>query len=99
MKRKTTNTEASVGSKRTVTIGWDITVRNTKVTAIDLEVRDRYPLSPQSEIEVKLEGTRRGHSERADRTSHGDLIYMRDTEARFSAMQMKYPKKMPVVLE
>ena len=55
VKRKTTNEKAVVGGKRTVTIGWDLTVRNTKGTAVDLEVRDQYPLSPQSEIEVKLE--------------------------------------------
>ena len=55
VKRKSTNEKAIIGGKRTLLIGWDLTVRNTKGTAIDLEVRDQYPLSPQSEIEVKLE--------------------------------------------
>ncbi|MFN3876173.1 MAG: DUF4139 domain-containing protein, partial [Flavobacteriales bacterium] len=54
-KRKATNEKTIVGGKRTLTIGWDITVRNTKGSAIDLELRDQWPLSPQSEIEVKLE--------------------------------------------
>ena len=36
-----------IGSKRTVSVGWDITVRNTKSVAVDLELRDQYPLSPR----------------------------------------------------
>lgn len=54
VKRKTDNSKALIGGSRTHTIAWDLTVRNTKGTAVDLEIRDQYPLSPQSEVEVKL---------------------------------------------
>ncbi|MBK8499208.1 MAG: DUF4139 domain-containing protein [Flavobacteriales bacterium] len=60
VRRKSTNEKAVIGGKRTLLIGWDLTVRNTKGTAVDLEVRDQFPLSPQSEIEVKLEENTRG---------------------------------------
>ncbi|MBP9080973.1 MAG: DUF4139 domain-containing protein, partial [Flavobacteriales bacterium] len=54
VKRKNANDKALLGSTRTATVAWDLTVRNTKGTTVDLELRDQYPLSPQSEIEVKL---------------------------------------------
>ncbi|MBK6368767.1 MAG: mucoidy inhibitor MuiA family protein [Flavobacteriales bacterium] len=100
VKRKTTNEKASIGSKRTVTIGWDITVRNTKVTAIDLEVRDQYPLSPQSEIEVKLE--ERGEATVNEQTgllTWNLTVTPKETKKLGFSYTVKYPKEMPVVLE
>ncbi len=100
VKRKTTDQKAVVGGKRTLTIGWDLTVRNTKSTAIDLEVRDQYPLSPQSEIEVKLE-------DNGDATvdgQKGSLIWAialaaRETRKLGFSYSVKHPKDMPVVVE
>ncbi len=100
VKRKSTDQKAFVGGKRTVTIGWDITVRNTKGTAVDLEVRDQYPLSPQSEIEVKLEDE--GGSTVDEQK--GTLTWKLTLEPRASkklgfSYTVKHPKEMPVVLE
>lgn len=100
VKRKTTNEKSFIGSKRNVNIGWDITVRNTKNTAVDLEVRDQYPLSPQSEIEVKLED--KGGATVNDQT--GMLIWNftlppKESKKLGFAYSVKYPKDMPVVLE
>lgn len=100
VKRKTTDQKAIVGSKRTVTIGWDLTVRNTKGTAVDLEVRDQYPLSPQSEIEVKLED--KGGAVVDDQK--GTLTWKFTLEPKASkklgfSYTVKHPKDMPVVLE
>lgn len=100
VKRKTTNEKAVIGGKRTVSIGWDITVRNTKATAIDLELRDQYPLSPQSEIEVKLED--KGTAQVDDQT--GILTWSMTVEPKATkkvgfAYTVKHPKEMPVVLE
>lgn len=99
-KRKTTNQKAIIGGSRTVTIGWDITVRNTKGTAIELEIRDQYPLSPQSEIEVKL-------TEDGGATVDKDKglltwklhIAPKETKKLGFAYTVKYPKDLPVVLE
>jgi len=100
VKRKTTDQKAIVGSKRTVTIGWDLTVRNTKGTAVDLEVRDQYPLSPQSEIEVKLED--KGEATVDDQK--GTLTWNFSLEPKAAkklgfSYTVKHPKEMPVVLE
>lgn len=100
VKRKTTNEKAVVGGKRTVTIGWDITVRNTKGTAVDLVLRDQYPLSPQSEVEVKLKEDG-GASVNADR---GTLTWTLKLDAKATrklgfSYEVKYPKDLPVVLE
>ncbi len=100
VKRKTTNEKAMVGGKRNVTIGWDLTVRNTKGTAIDLEVRDQHPLSPQSEIEVKLEdaGGATVDAQRGFLTWNFRLEPKATKKLGFSYM-VRHPKEMPVVLE
>jgi uncharacterized protein (TIGR02231 family) len=100
VRRKTTDQKAIVGSKRTVTIGWDLTVRNTKSTSIDLEIRDQFPLSPQSEIEVKLED--RGGA--TVDTQKGLLTWTMNLTARETrklgfSYSVKHPKDIPIVLE
>ena len=100
VKRKTTNQKAIVGGKRTVTIGWDLTVRNTKGAAVDLEVRDQYPLSPQSEIEVELKESN-GASVDKDK---GSLTWSfaldpKATKKLGFSYEVKHPKDLPVVLE
>lgn len=100
VKRKTTNDKAVIGGSRTVSIGWDLTVRNTKGTGVDLEIRDQYPMSPQSEIEVKL--TEKGGAV-AD-TNTGVLTWNmnvapKETKKIGFAYTVKHQKDMPVVLE
>lgn len=100
VKRKTTDQKAVVGGKRTVTIGWDLTVRNTKGTAIELEVRDQYPLSPQSEIEVKLED--QGGAvvdEQKGFLTWNFRLEPKATKKLGFVYVVKHPKEMPVVLE
>lgn len=42
------------GNKVTETKGWDITIRNTKSTAITINVLDQIPLSSNEDIEIDL---------------------------------------------
>ncbi|TXH28231.1 MAG: mucoidy inhibitor MuiA family protein [Elusimicrobia bacterium] len=100
VKRKASNEKAVIGGSRTVTIGWDLTVRNTKGTSVDLEVRDQHPMSPQSEIEVKL--VEKGGA--AVNENNGMLIWninlaAKETKKLGFAYTVKHPKDMPVVLE
>lgn len=100
VKRKTTNEKAIVGGKRTITVGWDLTVRNTKGTAVDLEVRDQYPLSPQSEIEVKL--TDKGGAAIDDQKgllTWNQRIEPKATKKLGFSYEVKHPKDLPVVVE
>jgi len=100
VKRKTTNEKAFIGGKRTVSIGWDITVRNTKSTSVDLEVRDQYPLSPQSEIEVKLEEDGGAVVDKNTGLLTWNItIAPKETKKLGFSYTVKYPKDMPVVLE
>ena len=100
IRRKSTNDKAVIGGKRTINVGFDINVRNTKAGAIDIEVRDQHPLSPQSEIEVKLE-------EKGDATVNeqtGQLTWNIRVEPKSTkklgfAYSVKHPKDMPVVVE
>ena len=100
VKKKGFNDKGFVNGKRTVTIGWDINVRNTKSTAIDLEVRDQHPTSSRSEIEVKLIDS--GGAEVEEAT--GKLTWAMHLEPKASkklsfSYSVKHPKEMPVVLE
>ncbi|MCB0764332.1 MAG: DUF4139 domain-containing protein [Flavobacteriales bacterium] len=100
VKRKTTNEKAIIGGKRTVSIGWDITVRNTKNAAVDLEIRDQYPLSPQSEIEVKLEEKGGANvDEQKGYLTWNVTVAPRETKQVGFKYGVKYPKDLPVVLE
>jgi uncharacterized protein (TIGR02231 family) len=100
VKRKKIDEKGTLGAKRTVTVGWDINVRNNKNVPVDLEIRDQYPLSQQSEIEVKLE--EKGEAIVDDQT--GMLKWRMHLPPKGSkklgfAYSVKYPKDMPVVVE
>ncbi len=97
VKRKHTNDKSFIGGRRTLTFGWDITVRNNKSTAVEIEVRDQFPLSPQSEIEVKLED--KGDAEVDEQL--GMLKWRLKLEPKASKklgfnFTVRHPKDMPV---
>lgn len=100
VKRRAGNEKALIGGNRTRSIGWDLTVRNTKGTAVDLEIRDQYPLSPQSEVEVKL--TEKGGATVDDNTgllTWTTTLAPKETKKLGFAYTVKHPKDMPVVVE
>lgn len=100
VRRKSTNDKAVIGGKRTNTVGFDINVRNTKATAIDIEVRDQHPLSPQSEIEVKLiESTDAVVNEQTGQLTWNISVEPKATKKLGFSYSVKHPKDMPVVLE
>ena len=100
VRRKCIDDKAAIGGKRTKTIGFDISVRNTKGSTIDIEVRDQHPLSPRSEIEVKLE-------EKSDAVVNDDTglltwnfrVEPKNTKKFGFSYTVKHPKDMPVVVE
>jgi len=100
LRRKITNEKAVIGGKRTVSIGWDITVRNTKSTSVDLEVRDQFPLSPQSEIEVKLEDEGGATVDKnTGKLTWNITVAPKETKKLGFGYTVKHPKDMPVGLE
>ena len=100
VKRKRENDKAIVGGSRTITAGWDLTVRNTKGTSVDLEIRDQYPLSPQSEIEVKL--TDKGGAtveENKGMLTWNLTLAPKESKKLGFTYTVKHPKDLPVVVE
>jgi len=100
IRRKRTDDKAAVGGKRTITVGFDLNVRNTKSTAIDIEVRDQHPLSPRSEIEVKLE--EKGDAvvnEQTGQLTWNVRVESKTTKKLGFSYSVKHPKDMPVVVE
>ena len=100
VRRKRTDDKATIGGKRTINVGFDISVRNTKGSAIDIEVRDQHPLSPRSEIEVKLE--EKGSAvvnEQTGQLTWNVRVEPKSTTKLGFAYSVKHPKDMPVVVE
>ncbi|MBV6405994.1 MAG: hypothetical protein GFGODING_02779 [Flavobacteriales bacterium] len=100
VKRKGFSEKPVIGGKRTVTIGWDLTVRNTKGTAVELELRDQYPISARSEVEVKLDDAGGATVNEA----RGMLTWTLKLEPKATqklayTYSVKHPKGEPVVLE
>ncbi|MEZ4760519.1 MAG: DUF4139 domain-containing protein [Flavobacteriales bacterium] len=100
VKRKGYSEKPVIGGKRTVTIGWDITVRNTGNAKVDLILQDQVPISSRSEVEVKLEDEG-GATVDKDRGSLTWRIPMdpRTTKELKFTYSVKHPKDQPVVLE
>ncbi|MBK8950937.1 MAG: mucoidy inhibitor MuiA family protein [Flavobacteriales bacterium] len=99
-RRKGSDDKAVIGGKRTVTRGWDITVRNTKSTAVDLELHDQHPLSPRSEVEVKLEDAGGAAvDEQRGRLTWRFSLEPKATRKLGFVYSVKHPKDQPVVVE
>ena len=100
VKRKGFSDKPVIGGKRTVTIGWDITVRNTKANAIDIEIKDQIPTSQRSEVEVKLKDDGDGILNE----STGILTWNFHLDAKATkklafTYEVKHPKEESVILE
>src|SRR5690606_5469137 len=57
-KRTQVNEEGStafIGNSRRRTYTYEISVRNTRKEAVDIEVKEQYPLSTEKDIEIKLD--------------------------------------------
>ena len=100
VRRKSTNDKAVIGGKRTLTVGFDLNIRNTKGTAVEIEVRDQYPLSPQSEIEVKLiESPEAKVNEGTGQLTWNITVEPKATKKLGFSYSVRHPKDMPVMVE
>lgn len=100
IRRKCIDDKAALSGKRTKTIGFDISVRNTKASPISIEVRDQHPLSPRSEIEVKLEEKSDAMvNEQTGLLTWNITVESKSTKKLGFSYSVKHPKDMTVVLE
>lgn len=99
-KRKDYSQRQVVGSKRTESVGWEISVRNNKAQPIELVISDQFPVAVRSEIEVKLDD----NGGASVNTEKGFLTWKERVEPRTSKQlrfgySVKVPKDRMVVLE
>ncbi|HMQ46372.1 MAG TPA: DUF4139 domain-containing protein [Saprospiraceae bacterium] len=92
--------KAFIGGKQTTTIGWTIELRNKKRQGIHIIVEDQYPISTTDQIEVELVK----HKSAKVKKEEGKLRWELDMKPGESqtlgfAYEVKYDKKLPVVLE
>ncbi len=85
-----------IGGKMVAAYGYSLEVRNTKKEAVTLLIEDQYPISQQSEIEVKLLS-----AEGAVNNINTGKLYWRltlqpgETKKMSFAYEVKYPKDRP----
>lgn len=100
VKKKDFTSRQTVGANQKQTIGWDITVRNTKNYPVRLNLGDQVPLTRTDEISVEV--TDKGGAEYNKET--GRLTWVLDlkpsaTQKVSFAYTVKYPKNRRVSLE
>ncbi len=90
----------SLGANQVVTRGWEIRVRNTKASALEIQVEDQYPISGDNSIEVELLESTQAQVDQ----ERGLLLWKLNLEPgeekllRF-AYKVKFPKRMHLELE
>ena len=99
-KQKDYSKKQFIGNKKTDYRSWDINIRNKKKQRINLILEDQFPLTTNSDIEVKQESS--GGAELNDDTG---LLRWKMTLDKNETKQVnfkysvKYPKKKSVVLD
>jgi uncharacterized protein (TIGR02231 family) len=100
VKRKGTNERSLLGGHRTITTGWDITVRNTKGIPVELQVRDQYPISAVGEIQVKLDDAGGATVDEQQGMLTWDLLLApRASEKMGFSYSVRHPRDMPLAME
>lgn len=95
--KELSNVKTSGGNTKQV-FTWEMTVKNNKVTDVNLLLKDQYPLSTLKEVEVKLEddGAAMVNAETGVLSWKIDLKPGESRKVRFS-YSVKYPKDQRIV--
>lgn len=91
------NKVRSLGANRERTFGYEITVRNTKNSAIEIELFDQLPVSQDEDITVKVEEIDGGkHDEATGKVSWKLSLAPAETKTIKFIFSVKHPKKKTV---
>lgn len=83
----------TIGSNQVHTIAWDITVRNTKSTAIEMDLEDQVPLSTDRSISVTLdESSSAAYNEKTGKLSWQLNLAPGETKTIRLTYTVKFPK-------
>ncbi len=99
-KQKDYSKKQFIGNKKTDYRSWDISIRNKKKQSINLILEDQFPLTTNSDIEIKQES-----SGGADLNKDTGVLRWKmtldknDTQQVNFKYSVKYPKKKSVVLD
>ena len=89
-----------IGKKVTQKIGWTVELRNSKSKAVQILVEDQYPISTTDEIEIALNNAKGARVEKeAGKLSWKLELQPRRSETLHFQYEVKYPKRMNLVLE
>jgi hypothetical protein len=88
-----------IGSNRTETKQYEITIRNTKKTAVNIVVQDQYPVSTNKDIEVNDVKAAGAQIEKATGIANWNITLQPGEEKKLQlSYSVKYPKERRVDL-
>lgn len=97
VKKEDFNKKKWIGLNRTESFEYEISVRNTYNTSINIEVIDQVPISQESDIEVNVkEVSNAEHDEKTGRLKWNLTIEPKTTKKLLTAFSVKYPKNKKV---
>lgn len=99
-KRKDFTSKRTLGSNKTETSSFLITVRNNKPNAVNITVKDQIPVSSNSSIEVQpLELSAGKHDQQTGYVSWDLELKPGETKQVVLSYSVKYPKDQNIILE
>lgn len=89
---KEMTSKKTMGSTKRLMQGYEITVRNSKSKAINIEIEDQVPLSVDKDIEVKHTAINANHNVETGKLLWRYTIAPSETKTMAFQLEVKYPK-------
>jgi len=89
---KELTSKKTFGSSKKIVQGYDITVRNTKSKAINIQIQDQVPLSTDKDIEVSFTAANANHDPETGKLTWNYVIAPAESKKMSFQIEVKYPK-------
>ncbi len=89
---KEMTSKKTMGSSKRFMQGYDITVRNTKAKAINIQIQDQVPVSTDKDVEVKFTAINANHDPETGKLTWNYSIAPSESKKMSFQIEVKYPK-------
>ncbi len=89
---KEMSSKKTLGSTKKIMQGYEITVRNSKSKAINIQIQDQVPLSSDKDIEVKFTAADANYNIENGKLTWNYVIAPSETKKMSFQLEVKYPK-------
>lgn len=89
---KEMTSKKTMGSSKRFMQGYDITVRNTKSKAINIQIQDQVPVSTDKDVEVKFTAINANHDAETGKLTWNWVVAPAESKKMSFQIEVKYPK-------